>query len=121
VVFVNYGENDDSFTASRRLPFPDTFADAYVALIKDIRRAYPKARIVLLRGGMYGGSESVRLRVPWETAVARLEAEDKGVSHFVFTHWTRLHPRVSDDRAMADELIAWLNTRDFIKSPAREY
>ena len=112
VVFVNYGDNDDSFTTKRRHPFPAAFADGYVALIKDIRRAYPNAHIVILRGGMYGGAKSVRLRIPWEAAVARLEAEDKNISHFVFTHWTSLHPRVSDDRAMADELIAWLNTRN---------
>lgn len=121
VVFVNYGENDDSFTAGHQLPFPETFADDYVALIKGIRRAYPNARIVVLRGGMYGGKQSVRLRVPWEAVVARLEAEDKGVSHFIFTHWTPHHPRVSDDRAMADELIAWLHTQDFMQSPAKKH
>ena len=74
VVFVNYGENDDSFTTKQRRPFPAKFADGYVALIEDIRRAYPNARIVILRGGMFGGAKSDRLRVPWEAAVARLEA-----------------------------------------------
>jgi lysophospholipase L1-like esterase len=121
VVFVNYGENDDSFTTARRLPFPKTFADGYVALIKDIRRAYPNAHIVILRGGMYGGAQSVRLRIPWEAAVARLEAEDKNISHFIFTHWTGPHPRVSDDRALADELIAWLKTQDFMKSAGKNH
>ena len=121
VVFVNYGDNDDSFTTKRRRPFPATFADGYVALIKDIRRAYPNARIVILRGGMYGGARSVRLRIPWEAAVARLEAEDKNISHFIFTHWTGPHPRVSDDRMMADELIAWLNKQDFMKSPGKNH
>ncbi|MGP8199565.1 MAG: GDSL-type esterase/lipase family protein [Limisphaerales bacterium] len=115
LVFVNYGENDDSFTTSRRLDFPKTFADDYVALVQNIRRAYPNARIVLLRGGMFGGAQSVRLRIPWEKAVARLEAGDKNVSDFVFTHWSALHPRVPDDRAMADELIRWLKTRDFMQ------
>ena len=117
VVLVNYGENDDSFTRARHRPFPATFADRYVALIKGIRKAYPNARIVLLRGGMFGGKKSRRLRVPWEDAVARLEAGDKNVRHFIFTHWSRLHPRVPDNRAMANELIAWLKTQDLTKTP----
>ncbi|MGD0815848.1 MAG: GDSL-type esterase/lipase family protein [Verrucomicrobiota bacterium] len=120
LVFVNYGENDDSFTMSRQLDFPKAFADDYVALVQNIRRAYPNARIVLLRGGMFGGAQSVRLRIPWEEAVARLEAGDKNVGHFVFTHWSALHPRVPDDRAMADELIRWLKTRDFMQSPEKK-
>mgnify|MGYP000408550297 CR=1 FL=1 len=37
---------------------------------------------------------------------ARHEAGDAKVHHFVFQHWTETHPRVVDDRAMADELIA---------------
>jgi lysophospholipase L1-like esterase len=120
VVFANFGENDDSFTKTRRFAFPPTFADDYVALIRQIRRAYPNARIVLLRGGMWGGANSARLRVPWENAVARLEAGDKNVTHFVFTHWSALHPRVPDDRAMADELIQWLKTQDFMRTPANQ-
>jgi len=38
--------------------------------------------------------------------VTQLEAADPAISHFVFAHWTHHHPRVADDRAMADELIA---------------
>ncbi|HTO02805.1 MAG TPA: GDSL-type esterase/lipase family protein [Opitutus sp.] len=59
VVFVNLGENDDSFTKSKAMPFPaDDYTNGYVALVKSIRQAYPAAHIVILRGGMFGGSQS---------------------------------------------------------------
>ena len=116
VVFVNFGENDDSFTRARGQPFPAGFTDGYVALIRAIRAAYPGARIVLLRGGMFGGAQSGPLRQAWESAVAQLEATDKSVSHFMFEHWTSTHPRVADDQIMANELIAWLKQQDFMQA-----
>ena len=115
VVFVNFGENDDSYPRAHGQPFPAGFTDGYVALIHAIRAAYPDARIVLLRGGMFGGAQSEPLRQAWESAVKQLEATDKGVSHFVFKHWTSTHPRVADDRIMADELIGWLKQQEFMQ------
>jgi lysophospholipase L1-like esterase len=116
IVFVNFGENDDSFPRAHGQPFPTDFTDGYVALIHAIRTACPDARIVLLRGGMFGGAQSGPLRNAWESAVAQLEATDKGVSHFVFKHWTSTHPRVADDQIMANELIAWLKQQDFMQA-----
>ena len=84
--------------------------------MKSIRQAYPAAQIVILRGGMLGGSQSERLRVPWEAAVTRLQKSDAKVASFVFKHWSDQHPRVSDHRAMADELIAWLKDEDFMRA-----
>jgi lysophospholipase L1-like esterase len=114
VVFVNLGENDDSFTHAKGLPFPATFSADYVGLVRAIRRAHPAATLVLLRGGMYGGAKSPALRQAWEVAVAELERADPKIAHFVFQHWSSNHPRVSDDRAMADELAAWLKHQPFI-------
>ncbi|HUL53454.1 MAG TPA: SGNH/GDSL hydrolase family protein [Opitutaceae bacterium] len=114
VVFVNLGENDDSFTRAKGMPFPATFSSAYAELVHAIRGAYPKAAIVLLRGGMYGGSQSAELRRAWEAAVAELERTDPHVAHFVFQHWSSNHPRVADHRAMADELVAWLQGQPFM-------
>jgi hypothetical protein len=54
------------------------------------------------------------LRQAWEVAVAELERADPKIAHFVFQHWSSNHPRVSDDRAMADELAAWLKHQPFI-------
>jgi len=116
VVFVNFGENDDSYPRAHGQPFPAGYTDGYVALVRDIRSAYPAAQIVLLRGGMFGGAQSEPLRQAWESAVTQLEAADPAVSHFVFTHWTRTHPRVADDRAMAEELVNWLNQQPFMQA-----
>ena len=44
VVFVNLGENDDSYPRAHGQPFPANFTDGYVALIRAIRAAYPDAR-----------------------------------------------------------------------------
>ncbi len=117
VIFVNFGENDDSFTRVKGQPFPaDAYTDGYVSLVHAIRGAYANAQIVILRGGMAGGAKSERLRQPWEAAVAKLEATDPDVTHFVFKQWSPQHPRVSEHRAMADELIAWLKTQEFMKA-----
>jgi lysophospholipase L1-like esterase len=117
VLFINLGENDDSFTRSRQQPFPDdAFIRGYVSLVQGMRRAYPAVQIVILRGGMFGGAQSERLRKPWEAVVAELEAADPHVNHFVFTHHAALHPRVSDHWTMAVELIAWLRQQEFMKS-----
>lgn len=115
VVFINYGENDDSFSNKEHQPFPAAdFTKGYIELVHAIRAAYPKAEIVILRGGMYGGAQSERLRGPWDAAVRELEAKDPRISHFVFKHWSTTHPRVSDHRAMADELVTWLETQAFM-------
>jgi lysophospholipase L1-like esterase len=114
VVFVNLGENDDSFTHAKGMPFPPTFSSQYVALVRAIRDAYHSAEIVILRGGMFGGAKSPALRQAWEIAVAELERTDPRITHFVFQHWTSTHPRVADHRVMADELISWLKGQAFI-------
>jgi lysophospholipase L1-like esterase len=116
IVLVNLGENDDSFPQSQGKPLPAGFTDSYVAFVRGIRAAYPDAHIVLLRGGMYNGAKSQPLAAAWQTAVMQLEAADPAVSHFVFTHWSSNHPRVADHRALADELIAWLKTQQFMRS-----
>jgi len=115
VVCVNYGENDDSFSKNAGEPFPVNFAEGYVALVKAMRVAYPKAEIVLLRGGMFGGARSETFRNGWELAVQRLEEHDSRMHHFVFQHWSMTHPRVPDHRAMADELVLWLKTQPFMQ------
>jgi len=115
VVFINYGENDDSFTNGKNLPFPADFADGYVALVKAIRGDYPSAKVVLLRGAMYGGSQSQELREAWEEAVTRLQVFDPGITYFVFKHWSSNHPRVADHKALAEELTLWLKRQEFMK------
>ena len=115
VALVNYGENDDSFTRNQKQPFPADYTAGYVALVKAFRAAYPQTHLVLMRGGMYGGGHSAPLIKAWTAVVKELEAGDPAISHFVFTHWSSNHPRVSDHRAMADELIAWLKEQPFMR------
>lgn len=114
VVLLNFGENDDSFTRANQRPFPAGFTTGYVALVRAVRAAYPRAQIVLLRGGMWGGAKGPKLRKAWEAAVKELEAGDPRVSHYVFKHWSQLHPRVSDHQAMAGELMKWLKRQPFM-------
>jgi lysophospholipase L1-like esterase len=114
IVFVNYGENDTSFTHGHGMPFPPTFTKDYVSFIEGLRKAFPKAEIVLLRGGMTGGAQDANLRAAWTAAVEQLEKQDPRVTHFVFKHFSVQHPRVTDDQAMADELVAWLKEQKFV-------
>jgi lysophospholipase L1-like esterase len=116
VIFVNFGENDDSYPRAHGQPFPEGYTDGYIAFVHAIRTAYPAAHVVLLRGGMFGGAQSEPLRQAWESAITQLEATDPAISHFVFTHWTQNHPRVADDRTLADELIAWLKQQKFMRA-----
>jgi lysophospholipase L1-like esterase len=115
MVFVNYGENDISFTTQSNQPFPSSFVDEYVGMVRAMRTAYPLAEIVLLRGGMGGGATNLILRAAWDSVVARIEAEDSKVTHYVFTHYSFQHPRIADDQAMANELIAWLRQQPFMQ------
>ena len=112
-IFVNYGENDFSFTKGQGEPFPPDFTDRYIALVEDIRAAWPDARIILLRGGMAGGAKGEALINAWTAAADKLQAEDPKLGRFVFAHWTEDHPRVSDDEALAAELAAWLKAQPF--------
>ncbi len=109
VIFTNFGENDDSFSNSENQPFPSNFTSEYVAVVKKIRNAYPNSAIVILRGGMYGGAQSERLRGPWNETVKSLKAGDNNIFSFAFDHWSSTHPRVSDHRILAKELSDWVN------------
>ena len=114
IVCVNLGDNDADFPKAKGKDFPSDFAAKYTDLIHKIRGAYPRAQIVLLMGGMESGSQSLPLHRAWNEAVAGLEAADPRIHHFVFKHWTVNHPRVSDHRILADELISWLKLQAFM-------
>jgi len=115
IVFVHLGENDGSYPKAHQQPFPTNFGEAYVGFIHGLRAAYPNAQIVLLQGGMWNGANNQELLSAWHDAVAKLESSDKKMAHFQFKHWTYLHPRVADHKALAKELIAWLKQQDFMK------
>ncbi len=115
VVLVNLGDNDADYPKAHKLPFPDGFGARYTDYILGIRRAYPRAEIVMLLGGMDSGVHSAPLNAEWSGAVARLEAADPRMHHLLFNHWTYTHPRVPDHAALAAELTAWLKVQPFMK------
>lgn len=119
VVFVNFGENDCSYSAQHGEPFPATFTARYEKLVSAMRAAYPGAEIVLLRGGMSGGAKNPHLRAAWSAAVSDLEAHDPRIAHYVFRHWSSNHPRVPDDRALAAELVRWLREQPWLQPAGR--
>lgn len=114
VVCINFGENDDSFTRNQHRPFPPGYTAGYGSLVRAVRAAYPRATLVLLRGGMFGGAKSPDLKAAWDKVVLAVEATDPRIAHYVFNHWSTLHPRVSDHRAMASELTEWLKQQPFM-------
>jgi lysophospholipase L1-like esterase len=115
LIFVNLGENDSSFSKNAGHAFPAGYTDGLVALARRIRADHPQARIILLRGGMWGGALDPALLAAWEKAVARIETADTSASHFAFRHWSAQHPRVADDEAMARELAAWLGDQPWMR------
>ncbi|HEY1791483.1 MAG TPA: GDSL-type esterase/lipase family protein [Opitutaceae bacterium] len=114
VIFIYLGENDDSYPREHHLPFPPDYVANYEALYRKVRAAAPRAHIVLVTGGMWGGHNSPELAAAWGKVAADLEREDGAVSHFRFQHWSQNHPRVADHKAMAAEIIAWLGTQPFM-------
>lgn len=116
VLLVNLGENDGSYPAAHGRPFPlKAFEAGYVALVRSIRSSYPRAELVLLRGGMHNGARNPALAAAWGRAVHTLEASDPRISHYVFSHWTETHPRVKDDEALAAEFEGWLRSQPFFE------
>jgi lysophospholipase L1-like esterase len=114
VVFLNLGGNDTSFSKGKGRPFPASFSDSYFKLVTEVRSAYPDAELVLLRGGMSETETDPVLIAAWTDAVRRVESQDRRSTHFVFAHYTDLHPRVADHRIMADELCRWLRGQPFM-------
>jgi len=115
LVCVNLGDNDADYPKAHALPFPDGFAARYTELIHGLRRAYPRAEIVMLMGGMFSGSQSAPLQAAWGQAVAQLEATDPHLHHFSFRYWSNNHPRVAEHRILSDELTFWLRHQDFMR------
>jgi lysophospholipase L1-like esterase len=114
VIFLNLGGNDTSFSKGKGRPFPASFAYSYFRLVTEVRSAYPGAELVMLRGGMSETETDPVLIAAWTDAVGRVEAQDRRSTHFVFVHYTDLHPRVADHRIMASELCQWLRGQPFM-------
>jgi lysophospholipase L1-like esterase len=115
LVFVNLGENDGSYSQAQGKGFPADFADSYVAYADAIKAAWPKAHLVLLRGGMYNGALNQALIDAWDRVVEHFK-DDRLVHSYAFTHFSGNHPRIADHRILADELLAWIRAQDSLRS-----
>lgn len=114
VVFTNFGENDASYTQANGNPFPADYVGTYIEYIKTLRKTWPKAAIVILRGGMHHGKNDPNLADAVDQVRSAFEA-DPLVYAYNFVRWTGTHPRVVDHQAMADELLAFFKATEGLK------
>lgn len=112
VVLVNLGQNDHGFPASRGEPFAADFAERYLDFVRQLRRRYPAAKLLLLIGGMPAWKEQPAIPQALESAVQRLRAEgDARVWAYTFQAFSWAHPRIDVHEQMADELVAFLKEK----------
>jgi lysophospholipase L1-like esterase len=111
VVVVNLGQNDHGFPASRGEPFAADFAPRYLSFVRELRKRYPQAKLVLTLGGMSAWKEQPALGRALADTVNQLAAEgDRRVWHYRFNAMSDAHPRIDVHALMADEL------QDFLQS-----
>ncbi|GAB2685032.1 SGNH/GDSL hydrolase family protein [Mucilaginibacter koreensis] len=118
VVVINLGQNDASIIGNPNLeqfkarfgtqkPDAATIIKAYQNFYGAIRSKYPSATIICALGSM----SAVQPGSPWPGYVAQAVANlhDRKMLTFLFSPVKGYaHPRVADDRKMADELIAFI-------------
>jgi len=119
VVVINLFQNDswlinnpahEQFKARFGTTRPDEnkIVKSYQDLVLKIRGKYPKASIVCVLGSM----DATRKGSPWpgyiESAVKGL-ADPKIYTHFFAYKNTDGHPKVSDQKVMADDLIGFID------------
>ncbi|MDB5121706.1 MAG: electron transport complex, RnfABCDGE type, subunit [Sphingobacteriales bacterium] len=88
-------------------PSSDTIIKHYQDLVKSIRSKYPKAHIICALGNM----DATQKGSPWpgyiESAVNNLK-DNKIYTHFFPYKNTPGHPKVEEQKVMADDLIAFI-------------
>ncbi|EHQ26081.1 electron transport complex, rnfABCdge type, D subunit [Mucilaginibacter paludis DSM 18603] len=120
VVVINLFQNDASLMRqSERPEFKARFGDtppndefiiqAYHKFLLTLRSKYPGTRIICVLGSM----DAVKDALPWkgyvEKAVAR--TNDKLITtHFFAYKNTQGHPSVEENKVMADDLIAYIDS-----------
>jgi lysophospholipase L1-like esterase len=109
VVLVNLGQNDHGFPASKGQAIAPDFGPRYLAFVRGLRARYPRARLVLLAGGMTAWKEEPAIPRALGQAVATLRAEgDARVWTYTFQAFSWAHPRIDVHARMADELTRFL-------------
>lgn len=109
LVFVNLGQNDHGFPASRGERIAPDFGARYLTFVRELRARHARARLVLLIGGMPVAREEPAVPRALAEAAATLRAEgDTRVWHLAFEAYSHVHPRLDVHQRMADELVAFL-------------
>jgi len=109
VVLLNLGQNDHGFPASKGQSIAPDFGERYLAFVRQLRGRYPKARIVLLMGGMSAPREQPAIPHAVQRAVQTLRAEgDAKVWSYRFEAFAWAHPRIDVHAQMAEELTRFL-------------
>lgn len=115
VVLVNLGQNDHGFPASQGRSIAKDFAARYFEFVRALRSRHPKARLVLLIGGMSAWKEEPAILQAMAASVAQLQAEgDHRVWSYTFQAFAWAHPRIDVHARMADELVEFLQ-REVLK------
>lgn len=114
VVCINLGTNDTSTKGAD----PKLLRQGYVNLMKQVREAYPSAKIVFLCGSMMNGDALKLASKTMNDVVAEAnKAGDKEVYRFDFTpqdgslgYGASWHPSLRQQEKMAGELTSFLRT-----------
>lgn len=91
-----------------KAPSADSIVQTYNKFVQNIRSKYPKAQIICTLGSM----DATQKGLPWpgyiEKAVQQLN-DRKIYTHFFPFKNTPGHPKVAEQQAMADDLIAYID------------
>ena len=90
-------------------PFPEFLVNAYASFLKSIRSKYCRATIICSLGNMDATTKGLVWPGYIETAVASLK-DKKIVTHFFPYKNSGNHPKVIDQKAMANALIQFIET-----------
>ncbi|RZJ10979.1 MAG: SGNH/GDSL hydrolase family protein [Rubrivivax sp.] len=105
VVFLNLGQNDHGFPASKGGAIAADFGAQYLAFVRQLRTRHPNARIVLLMGGMSAPQEQPAIPRAVQQTLQTLQREgDKKVWSYRFQAFAWAHPRIDVHARLADEL-----------------
>ncbi|TLX76981.1 electron transporter RnfD [Labilibacter sediminis] len=118
IVVVNLMQNDSwlverpkhkefKYRFGKEKPTPEKIVEAYASFVKGIREVYPDTHIICALGSMDATKEGS----PWpgfvSSAVESIQ-DDKIYTHFFPYIEKRGHPRVEDNKKMAESLIAFI-------------
>jgi lysophospholipase L1-like esterase len=108
LVVIELGSNDLSAPLDTR-----AFVQAYYQFVKKIRHQYTKAKIIFVAGTEVPGEKWEKYQSIVKASYSKINSIDKNVFYFAFSPFvpngSDWHPNVSQDRKMADELIAFIN------------